>query len=502
MDPAAADLAADKAAHAALFGVLRRRHAANVSSASLAGNDATTAAAVNAPGPGGLTPLAVACVQGDVAGADCLLRFGADPAAECDLWDLPREDVAREDVKKWKAFPLYIAARQTEAEGCATIVQRLLACDGVGVNQATSDSGATALYIACQVGNLRAVKMMLDCGGIDVNAARTDGGDTPLYTACARGHGAVAKILLKQNEVEVNKARTDDGVTPLFSACSCGHTEVVKMLLAHGGIEVNKQTTANDETSLYIAANGGRTDVVRMLLADGRTNVHKGEAENETPLHTAAWRGHLLAAQLLIVHGARLTAIDNDGDTPAAAASAEGKPALAEWLTAVSGWSQLRVAAGCRLHEDAAVALRLGRIDPDWGDSTGTSTAIEEMLAAIVTANAEPTGLPWQDATPICRETAKLVVAATRGWSRTTHWLHHANVREAVFAVLVAARRLEMNPGALAALEPASDGKGGGASTDEPAAPAVLPIEMWLYSMRFFKRSWWEADLEGVRSAK
>ena len=56
MDPAAADLAADKAAHAALLGVLRRRHAANVSSASLAGNDATTAAAVNAPGPGGLTP--------------------------------------------------------------------------------------------------------------------------------------------------------------------------------------------------------------------------------------------------------------------------------------------------------------------------------------------------------------------------------------------------------------------------------------------------------------
>ena len=84
------------------------------------------------------------------------------------------------------------------------------------------------------------------------------------------------------------------------------------------------------------------------------------------------------------------------------------------------------------------------------------------------------------------------VADATRGWHRTTHWLHHKAVRDAVVAVLVVVGRLEKK-GALPA-EAASDAS---AATDSSAATAqvpLLPIEVWFFAMRFFKRSWWAVE--------
>ena len=75
------------------------------------------------------------------------------------------------------------------------------------------------------------------------------------------------------------------------------------------------------------------------------------------------------------------------------------------------------------------------------------------MLAAIATSKAAPAALPWEDAAPVCGATIKLVADATRGWHRTTHWLHRSDVRGAVFAVLVVADRLQHKQDALSARE-------------------------------------------------
>lgn len=214
----------------------------------------------------------------------------------------------------------------------------------------------------------------------------------------------------------------------------------------------------------------------------------------------SAWTGHLLCAQLLVIHGASLSAKNNTNETAAESAIADHQPTLAEWLSAVTGWSHLRVAVGCRLYKDAAVALRLGRMDPDADDTPQPAAMLQELNAAIATSKARPTALPWQDAPPICKDTIKLAVAATRGWSRATHWLHHGKVREAVFAVLVVAGRLERISNALAALATSSEHDGDGdadadadaLATSTAPLPVVLPTEMWTLLMQFFKRSWWE----------
>lgn len=269
------------------------------------------------------------------------------------------------------------------------------------------------------------------------------------------------------------------------------------MILAYDGNEVNKVRTDGGTTPLSVTCNQGHVEAVRTLLADGRADIEKKNQDGDTPLHTSAWTGHLLCAQLLVIHGASLLAKDTNGETAAESASGNDQPLLAEWLTAVTGWSHLRVAAGCRLYTDAAVALRLGRMDPDADDLQHPAAMIQELMAALATSKAAPSALPWQDAPPICKDTITLVVAATRGWSRATHWLHHGKVREAVFAVLVVAGRLERNANALATLATSSEHDGdddAGAdalATSTAPLPVVLPTEMWTFLMHFFKRSWW-----------
>lgn len=158
-EKAADNLAADTAAHAGLMAKLRRRQEAIAASSrhSLAGNSknqptitveeltANDAAAINAAGPEGLSPLVVACLHGSVEDVDLLLTCGADPAAECDVFDTTDEN---EDGDKCKEFLLSIAAR----EGHEAIVEVLLAHGSVDLNQASSDFGETALYVSCNRG--------------------------------------------------------------------------------------------------------------------------------------------------------------------------------------------------------------------------------------------------------------------------------------------------------------------------------------------------------------
>ena len=410
------------------------------------------------------------------------------------------------------ATPLYAACYH----GHTAIVAMLLARDGIDVNQARTDDSATLLYTACYHGHTAIVAMLLARDEINVNRPRADDGATPLYVACDYGHTGVVAMLLARDDIDASKATLAEGSTPLFVACNHGHAEICKRLMARDGVDVNQARTSDGVTPLYTACDQGHTAIVTMLLMHDGIDVHKVDDEGMTPVHSAALNGHLHMAWLLAVHGVSLTAVDNDGDTAASIAghrfaTGEGKATLAEWLAAVASWSPLRIAAGCRMHKEVAFLLRRGRIDPD----DPAATSIQSIMEVVATSKAKPAALPWQNAPPICKATIKLVADATCGWHRTTHWLHHAGVRNAVFAVMVVALRLErgvavaavpLSPAApsdqpskpragwLTRAVPAVTAAVGTTVAVEVAAPTplpVLPIEIWMYSMRFAKRSWW-----------
>ena len=415
----------------------------------------------------GKTPLYIACQNGHAAVVKLLLAH---------------DGIAVNKATDMGVTPICIAC----TAGHSAIVKLLLVHGGIAVNKAM-DAGATPLSMACEEGHAEIVKVLLPHGGIDANQARTNTGTTPLLMACQNGHAAVVKLLLAHAGVDLNKAM-DGGATPLFMACEQGHAAVVKLLLVHAGVHVNAATTDDGVTPLYMACHEGHTAVVKLLLTHDGIDLNQTTTDTiETPLH-AAIVGEalpLFAMQYLVVYGASLAAEDEDGVTPAQRATSMNKLELAEWLNAVCGWSQLQVAAGCRLYKDAAFLLRRGKIDPD---DTATTT-VKDVMAAVATSHAKPAALPWQNAAPVCRATIKLVADATRGWHRTTHWLHHKAVRNAVFAVLVVAERLQTK-GALPAEAPA-DARAATDTADTTAEVPLLPIEIWLFAMWFFQRSWW-----------
>ena len=210
-----------------------------------------------------------------------------------------------------------------------------------------------------------------------------------------------------------------------------------------------------------------------------------------------------MVAQLLVLYGADKKAVAH-GVTPAQAAVSMNQPSIAEWFSTTVTWPPLQIAAGCRFYNEATRLLRQGRMDPD-------VLPLVQILAAIAASKAAPAALPWSNAPPICKQTIELVADATRGWNMETHWLYHATVRKAVFAVLSVAERFDREYDRLDEEEenaaPEAEVEAAGAagasahalgavvtsSFDAPPLP-LLPPEIWLYVMGFFLRSWWAVN--------
>ncbi|KAG8231547.1 hypothetical protein J437_LFUL008089, partial [Ladona fulva] len=68
-------------------------------------------------------------------------------------------------------------------------------------------------------------------------------------------------------------------------------------------------------TALHIASSCGKTRVLRWLLKDSENVNLKDRESGYTPLHRSMFHGQLNAARYLIMHGAKLDELDNDGLT-------------------------------------------------------------------------------------------------------------------------------------------------------------------------------------------
>ena len=102
--------------------------------------------------------------------------------------------------------PLCRAAAQDNVE----IVDRLLQVPGIRVNQ-TDDEGATALYFACQVGQVGSARLLLDKKA-DPNIVDIDG-VAPLHLTCLHGFTEIVEMLLEA----VNTVADLDGLCSIYN---------------------------------------------------------------------------------------------------------------------------------------------------------------------------------------------------------------------------------------------------------------------------------------------
>ena len=360
-----------------------------------------------------------------------------------------------------------------------------------------------------------------------------------LYNACCQLQPRVVEILLKTDGIDayVNDAAGPGKVTPLQAVCSIfagffatefarpyecreDQTRIIEALLLHPDVDVNERAKLNRNSA-------GKGPSARSS---------RNKDQSPTPLHEAVDHASGDSIRLLMLHGASLTATNDKNQTALDCCEEDNyefyggfddymsdeeggfgsfEEYLEEhpmgWFRLMCEWSQLKIAAAIRKPKHLKVALRSGRINPD-------IYSTEEIEDAIVTANLKPSSLPWvkeedwdshavEGPLPVCSATIKLITAATRAWHQSAHWSYHGGVANAVFTVLVVGERLDKKVAAEGPTPPESTPPPklerrltrGAAAAATAAGVAhtqlpLLPPEMWMLVLGFFRRSWWSPE--------
>jgi serine/threonine-protein phosphatase 6 regulatory ankyrin repeat subunit B len=271
-------------------------------------------------GPNGYTPLNFAVKKECFEVVDFLIKNGADVrqrdndgysvifTAASDgktkmVKFLMERGAVINEISTNGASPLYFAAKNGHLSTVKYLIEQ-------GANAEIGYGEWTPLSASANNGYAEVVKVLLESGRVQIDAATKDG-ETALYKASRKGHADVVKLLLDAG------ANTETGYKewrPLSVSADEGHVEVVKILLESGRVQIDA-ATKDGETALYKASRKGHADVVKLLL-DAGVDPQKGY-NGWSSLHAAVNRGHIVAAETLLDHGASVTVkIPSTGETP------------------------------------------------------------------------------------------------------------------------------------------------------------------------------------------
>jgi ankyrin repeat protein len=230
----------------------------------------------------------------------------------------------------------------------------LLLKKGADVNAANT-AGVSGMIRAAT--SFEKARLLVNAGA-DVRVRTTDLGNTPLILAARRaGNSRTVKLLLARgaSATEHNNA----GISPIMAGAASGDVETVRLLLDAGAnandFPRSKNPRATDvaagiRTPLMWAAYHNDVRMVRLLLnhgADANQSTYFG-----SPLSQACWNDGFEAAEVLIEHGANVSARD-----------------------AVANFTPLHWAAGNETLHPHLVKLLLGRgADPNAAGGEGVDS--------------------------------------------------------------------------------------------------------------------------------
>lgn len=194
--------------------------------------------------------------------------------------------------------PLLAAARKDDLTGG---IFSLLVRKGADKTARVSGSGATALILGVEKGNIGIVSQLVR--ERDLLNAADHNGMTALMLAVGKRYDEPAKLLLQSKGIQVN-AKDNRGRTALMYAIAAGHLEMVRLLLTNGA---RIDATDNDGASaLHHAVERHYPDIVKELLSKG-ADINAKTKLNRTPLDMAVSKEDDVMVNLLKHAGAKTT---------------------------------------------------------------------------------------------------------------------------------------------------------------------------------------------------
>jgi ankyrin repeat protein len=227
----------------------------------------------------GMTALHWAAYRNDLEMAKMLIAAGASQKAVTRIEGLT---------------PLAIAC----TNGNAGMIETLLAA-GASVN--VSDSIWTPLMLASSSGSAEAVKALLDHGA-DVNAKEVSHNQTAVMFAAARNRDAVIRALAARG-ADLN-ATTNIATLARVRVDANGNPLPKNDAAAIGNNAAPNASVIGGMTALHFAARDGQKDAVRALVEAGADVNKVSPGDKSTPLVIAITNGHYDVAKYLADHGA------------------------------------------------------------------------------------------------------------------------------------------------------------------------------------------------------
>jgi ankyrin repeat protein len=265
---------------------------------------------VNVVDSKGTSPLHIAAENGDDDIVKALLRKGA------------RSNITNKEGQS----PLHLASQK----GYPVVVSELLKNEAsvkLASVKLVDNKGRLATHYAASIGQDQILRLLLRAGS-NVLAGDADG-NTILHLAAEAGHEGTV-IMALSHSADVN-ARNSDGKTPLHRAAMSGNMDIIWLLVYHGS---DPNCVDNSGvTPLHTASQLGYDIIVAELLKFGG-EPNRADNRGRTPLHyvcdSKSPSDEVL--KCLIDSGARIDVLDNDGNTPRAAAMAQRNFAVVAWL--------------------------------------------------------------------------------------------------------------------------------------------------------------------------
>jgi ankyrin repeat protein len=207
------------------------------------------------------------------------------------------------------------------------------------------DTSTRALHTSVYHGSEETTQMLVDAGA-DVNAQTIDG-STPAMFAAAYGKPRALKILLASPNINIS-LQDETGntalhvavlsqklacihpllaagadpcmlnlslITPLHYAARMGFLPVIEACLQHEPGCVNSKD-GYSYTILHWAAFQDHLDIITLAMETRDCDVDSRTDYGQTPLHMAVGRGNTKSVEKLVMYGASVNAVDQDGCTP------------------------------------------------------------------------------------------------------------------------------------------------------------------------------------------